>query len=160
MKKLKNLFSLALVAVSVCLALPARAQTYGGTSLLTGGTNNVAGSAANAYFGTGALSAIDCTKRANIALFCQAAALQTSNTATVTFTFRQSLDGTTNNAEATSWIKVTLPLNGTNVVATYTNITVNAVGYLFLDSISNNISATAITNVVVGYSLKPGGSVY
>lgn len=137
-------------ALAIC---PQRAvaQLYGAVELVNGGTNNIAGATTNAY-GTAYL--IDCSKINNLSLSISEQALQNTNLTTNVFVFKQSLDGTTNTTETVGTWKIQLPLTGNTQAVITTNIAVNGVGYLYLDS-GQNFSLTAVTNLIVFYGIKP-----
>lgn len=158
MNNLKSVKSLVMVAAlalgSLVVPERAEAQLYGTTQLMNGGTNNVKGATVNSY-GTSLL--IDASQSTQIALACQLQAMQSSNNnVTVQFIFKQSLDATTNTTEtaAAPPVIVNVKLNGSTCACVVSNFTVNAIGYLYLDSI-NNPGATEVTNMIVSYAIKP-----
>jgi hypothetical protein len=154
---LAGLITAALVLLGT---VTARAQIYGPAvpvgGLTYGGTNNIAGATTNSY---GLTNTINATKYNNVAVSCGVAGLQSSNTSAVTFVFKQSLDATAATEETTATYKVVVTMNGTNIVVVTTNIALNAVGYLSLDSIGVP-SATGVTNVSLYQVQKPTRALY
>lgn len=159
MKLFKNLLLAA--ALLIAVVLPAKAQLYGPVTIMsqtqTPLTNTVASATTNSYYTN--FAAIDCTKYSQIGLSFGATGSNTTNANTVYAVFKQSLDGTTNTTETIGSLKVPLVLTGTTYAVTVTNYALNAVGYLFLDSIQN-AGGVSITNINVSYSLKPGKPLY
>lgn len=143
---MKKLFIAILSAVAVFAAVPqAEAQVYGTTTLLDGGTNNVATTATNAY-----TKLIVAEKRAEVGLLLSFKGTG-ADTGVVTLVLQRSLD---NSTWSTTTQRYAVTANGTSTVTFVTNVTAGAVGYLRVAAIENACT-NAITNVVVKYSLKP-----
>lgn len=149
MKKIFILSLLALVAFAFA-PINADAQVYGDTTLMNGGTNNVATTATNTYTGKNLVM----EKRVETGVLLSYAG-NAADTGDVTFVFQRAVEQAVANATwSTVEQRVTLAANGTNTVSLVTNINAGAVGHLRLRYIENACT-NAITNVVVKYSLKP-----
>lgn len=150
MKHLKTFFGrLAIVALlAVGAALPAKAQIYGAaptsiTNYTSTATNALANSLTYSFTNR---YVFDLTQYKDYGV-CISYSPTVTNAQTVTFNFKQSLDGTTNTETSylTDWSIAGTNVNNTNVVIITTNFQVNGVGYLFLDKITSTL-----TNLIVG----------
>lgn len=150
---MKRFNTFALFAVSVlfalCLFAPpeAHAQLDIQTTTLNGGTNNIAATTTNSTMAI-AITPV----RSSYVAIQPSFKLDGAGTTAVTFEFDESIDGSTWNAS-----KHTLVVTpaGTSTVTAATNITVGAVGFLRLQ-IVRNPNASAITNLTLKWSQKPG----
>ena len=149
----KILCLLSVLAFSI-LALPLAAQAddiaYAGTTtLISGGTNNVAATATNTYS-----LRIDVPRTREFALQVSAKPIVT-NVVTLSFRLYPSLDGTT----SSSTEPVLVSLSGTtnaaspSSVSLITNITAGAVPYYILKPVGNT-EGVAATNLTVKYGFK------
>lgn len=149
MKKLFTIFALAVCAIAFA-PIQAEAQVYGDTTLLSGGTNNVATTATNTYTGKNLI--LDKRTETGVLLSYRGNAADTGN---VTFVFQRAVEKSVADATWSTVVqRVVLAADGTNVVSVVTNLNAGAVGHLRLRYIENACT-NAITNVVVKYSLKP-----
>lgn len=149
---MKRFLSSLIALIALAAVSTARAQGYSAYSaeiLLSGGTNNIAAAATNTYT-TGNVMSL--TRQREVGLLFSFN-LQSASSSTHTILFSSSVDGTnwkTNDAGYT----LSLAANGTSTVLFTTNLTVGAIGYLRLESISNTNAAIALTNLAVLYSIK------
>jgi len=97
-------------------------------------------------------SVINCTRYNEVALDLSFK-LTGAGTTACTFKFLRSVDGTNYNSVAP--IEVAMAPNGTTAVRTNLSVTMGPIGYLKLASITAATNAQAMTNIVVGYALKP-----
>jgi hypothetical protein len=144
---------LCLLSVLTVLALPLAGQaqeSYAGTTtLISGGTNNVAATATNTYS-----LRIDVPRTREFALHVSAKPL-TTNVVTLRFWLYPSLDGTT----YSSTEPVIVSLSGTtnaaspSSVSLITNITAGPVPHYFLKPVGNT-EGVASTNLTVKYGFK------
>lgn len=154
---MRNIIALFAIAISVFMASPSHAQTYGTI------TSTACPPVIPAASGSNVFTLIDC--RANKHISGCFSALCNSNT-TVTFNLVKTLDGTTNQANCESvpsWIvNLVIPAtqtNGTAIVTTNVDLDVGAVGWLFLRNVSNSATAgtsSTVSNVGAVFGLKPG----
>lgn len=144
---------IAVIAALTLFAVGAQAQgNYRSTGLLSSTATVTA--AATTNYATAAYT-IDTTKWDELGLtlsFKLGAA--TANSSNVVVTFSKSTDNV-------KWTTVgdfvwTVAANSTNEVVAYTNLDMETVGYLRLDSI-NNQNTNAMTNIVLRYTVKPKG---
>lgn len=153
MNKLKHYIAALAVIGLLALAVPsAEAQQYKLTSVnnagatpINGGTNTVANATTNTYSFT-----IPLLGQGDVVIQ-PVFKLTGSGTSAVAFTFDSSADGT-------NWHTGTLVLSvtaaGTSTVTAQTNWTVNALGYLRLNTVGNP-NATTVTNLNVLLATKP-----
>lgn len=151
MKTLRHLILAAALAAALIL-LPALSHaqnflSYGTQSLLSGGTNNVAAATTNTYS-----SVVNCHLQENVGVALSFAATGT-NTSTIVFRLKPSLDATTTDNVGTAF-DISVAANGTNTVSVVTNLSVGAIGYLVHTKVENPNATSAITNVTLSYSLK------
>lgn len=148
-QSLRIFFSLLLIVAFVfALSAPVvQAQQYAVTTLLSGGTQNIAGGATSNYNTT-----IGLTKYAEVGVQT-AFKLTGAGTENIITTFEFGLDGS--NWETIKTYKWTNAANGTTLVVASTNIYMGSVGYLRLKSIVNGSSGEAVTNLLMQYSVKP-----
>jgi hypothetical protein len=140
----KILTSLAAVAI---LATVAQAQQYTAASLTV--TSNIAAASTNSP-----ASAVRAVTRNRHAAIATSFAMTGAGTPNVVFSFSRSADGT--NYETTPSLVITNAANGTNTVTSITNLDLGAAGWLKLVSVANTNASTAITNLAVKVSTKPG----
>jgi len=138
-------FWLALLGLG--LALSAGAQQYRWVSV--GCTNNVPN---NSTTTENLGSVINCTRYGEVALDIEFK-LTGAGTTACTFKFARSVDGTNYNSVAP--IEVAMAPSGTTAVRTNLSVTMGPIGYLKLSSITAANNSQAMTNIVVGYALKP-----
>jgi hypothetical protein len=145
---MKKKFGLMMVVALLGVAASSvQAQQYRWTNV--GATNNVPNnSTTSANLG----SVITATRYGEVAIDI-AFALDGSGTTACNFKFLTSVDGT--NYNTTAPITITQAPNGTTTVRTNTSISLGAVGYIKLGSITAANNSAAMTNIVVGYSFKP-----
>ncbi len=143
MKKL--IFGIAGLAM---LAVSAFAQLSIETvPTLTGGTNFVAATSTN----TGYAIPITVTRAGNVSIQ-PILKLQGAGTSVVVMRVDRSVDGNTWEAAAHS---LSVTMAGTAVATSVTQIACNGTAFYRISSIENP-NATALTNILVKYSFKPG----
>ena len=129
------------------LALGAAGQSYYWYDLEV--TNNVPDNSTTA---TNLGSVISATRYGEIGLSASFTLADGDGTNACVFVWGKSLDGT-NFWERFSW---TILPNGTNAtVGTNVSVSLGALGYVRLLSVSNGTNGAAMTNLVVGYAFKP-----
>lgn len=143
---MKEMIKMAAVMAAL-LAVTAGAQQYRWVSV--GCTNNVPN---NSTTTENLGSVINCTRYNEVALDLSFK-LTGAGTTACTFKFLRSVDGTNYNAVAP--IEIAIAPNGTTAVRTNLNVTMGAIGYLKLGSITAATNGQAMTNIVVGYAFKP-----
>lgn len=143
---MKNLF--LFLTLLVALASPAAAQTYAPVTT-TLATNTIAASTTESGDG----SAMTLTRFHGVGLQITFQGSHAADTGAMTFLFKQSLDGTTYSTLVP--ISISGAVNGTTAVCITTNVTLNHVGYLKLDSVQN-AATNAVTNLVIKWVGKPG----
>ena len=153
----KILLPLTAVALLTLGSAPARAQQYGVTYLgltngsavlLTGSTTNtVAADSTNTIN-----SPITLTKYDTVVLDL-GFALDGAGTGNTTFRFAYSADGV--NYETVPSLSYSIAANGTTKVRELKQITGITAGYLRLNHIANTNAALIVTNICVGWSVKP-----
>lgn len=136
-----------LLCLIFALCVSVSAQTYTATDIL-GGTNNVGATATNTY-GT----VINLTRRdlAGLQFSFKCAGTNEVTGGVATMVFTRSVDGVT--YDAVNTLRFSLSANSTNTACLVTNIAVNAIGYLKLNTVENT-TTNAITNLSVIYSVK------
>jgi hypothetical protein len=141
----------AVVLALVLLPTLARAQVvfYGPTTIIDGGTNNVAATATNTY----ALR-IDVPRATDLALYLSAKPL-TTNIVTLAFSLQRSLDGVTADSTLPGVITLTGTTNSASPtrVNLVTNIATGGIPYYFLTAVGNT-EGVAATNLTVSYGFK------
>jgi hypothetical protein len=144
---------MCLVGAGLALApAGAEAQQYisgfsGLTTVMNGGTNNVAATATNTY---GNQFRIDVPKAEYVDLYLSMA-LSGAGTSGVRFSLAQGADEST--FETNNTYQFILLGNGTTPVNLVTNINVGAIPYLKLMNVGNS-NAVAVTNITVSYGFK------
>ena len=137
---------LPLLTLLGLLAVTASAQQYQATTILNGGTNNVAAATTNS-----SVAQIIGLTRFDSAVFEVNFKLTGAGTSAVVYKIDESADGT-------NWVTNTRSLsvtaNGGTTVVGLTNFTVNSVGYLRWNVIEQP-NANALTNHVVRVWTKP-----
>ena len=143
MRMMKRLMSM----MGLGLALSAGAQSYYWYDLEV--TNNVPDNSTTA---TNLGSVISATRYGEIGLSASFTLADGDGTNACVFVWGKSLDGT-NFWERFIW---TILPNGTNAtVGTNVSVSLGALGYVRLLSVSNGTNGAAMTNLVVGYAFKP-----
>lgn len=152
MKRNIHLAGLIIMAAIIAFAFDAQAQQYTVTTLLNGGTNNVAGASTNSY-SSATYVVPGIAKYSDVAIQISGKGLDATNAAAWSVVFDKSVDGVTwgNNSPLT----IAVTPAGTAVRTVVTNITLGPIGYLRLNSILNLSSADAITNITVKVAVKP-----
>jgi hypothetical protein len=145
---MKKLIRSLLVLALAGFALPAVAQQYQNTTLIS--ARNIPGGATSNYNLT-----IGAQKYKEVGISATWK-LDGAGTDVSTITFDQSLDGSTWSTVGSSTLAAANA--GTTTVTYVTNITMNAKGYIRLKSMVNGTSGQAITNLTISYSLKPASN--
>jgi len=148
--------SILLCLCTIALATLASAQEIvwkGATTLLSGGTNNVAATTTNTYTSL----IIDCSRASEFALYVSAKPRGSlSNIVTLNLTLYPSLDGSTiANAAPAQTYTLTGTTNSSGVVIGITNVTVGSIPQYAITAIGNS-EGLAVTNLTVAWGPKVG----
>jgi hypothetical protein len=135
--------------------MPAKAQQfvryYGPSTLLSGGTNKVAGNTTNVVTGS---YRIDVPRAENVVLFTSFKLMTgtgADGTTNITFKITEAADPTMIATNAFwTW---SVAANGTTAVSAVTNLNVKGVPYLYIQSIGNG-NAQILTNLQFTYGFK------
>lgn len=142
----------ALIILSLCASVATSSAQYvrgsSQTTVMDGGTNNVANLATNTY----AAGVIDATQQDHVAVALKYSfhAAPAGGTPAIVFRFASSVDGTI--YETTPKWVITCS-GATNTCIVITNLSTYAYPYLRLSTIENTNSAV-ITNVSIVYNIK------
>lgn len=149
--KLRAIILLWLFLCLLFAALGARAQTYSGSLVSLGVTNNVWNNATNT---SNLGSAIDVRRYSQVAFVLSFNLEGNGSNAPCTFNFISSTDS--NRWDTTPRFSVTLtPPGSSNTVCTNVSFDLGAVGYLKLTNIIAGQNNSAMTNIYVGRVFKP-----
>ena len=160
MKSFKTIF--VLLAAVALIALPAKAQFFGGaygSVTVSGYPSTVAASTATNFISNGTnaglVSAIYVPNGNTIHFQAQIQG-NGAGTANDIIWFSTSPDGITWDTSATSLLALILPANGTTASLGSTNFTLGAAGWIIPYYTTNAAASVNYTNCFLKYSLKPG----
>lgn len=137
-------FALTLISAALLFIASAGAQSV---TLISGGTNNVAGVTTNTYN-----LLIDSTKQENVAVAISFS-LSAGGTSNIIFGLQRAHDGTI--VDTANTANITIAANGTNPVYVVTNIATAGAPFIRLATVANTNSApSSVTNLTVKYYVK------
>lgn len=149
--KLTTLLAAALCALATAVQAQQYETAYLSTTILAGGTNNLASFATNTYN-----LAVTATKWGDLALECQFKAAETGCASNIIVVLSKGSTATNRTTITGNQILWSIAANGTSYAVGQTNVTLDNLGYLFVEAVRNaNLSNVTVTNLTIWAVRKP-----